>query len=524
MIVGFNKTTVDRESEAVRLEYARVLNARNERLAQTTRASTADNPVLLSACGSPPGVGSVYVHGTSAVRPSSLMAHVQRMNSADVDAARRLLFRWLVTANLPLSAFDNAAWLDFLHFVAPAFAPHSINRAYIRCVAHRLAPQAFCAARAACALVRALSPTPDRLPASFHLPHLGWLACRNHKMIAAMYEDVRAAVEGVLLTCPAVCLAIDGWTDDKHQQLVNACIVAFGLPFWSYQVTPKGERHTIPFFQAVCKEALARPNLMGAISDSPSNMVAFRGALVNQLQGRIHPLACDFHVTDKMAGDLMGKGPEDAKPFIIPQVDLTSDTSIVSLARDMVKYFNNHGVPNGVVRDIRDEVNKHRRSVKLPRIITLRLAGETRKTSVATALTSVSQNRTVLRNAVLDERWDKFVANQGKKEDRQKAESMAKFVRNGPTMDEIDTWGRFLSLFQVKQRVCEMRDKNLSDLVYDTAELLRRVQLFEGVPQEVKDKARKIIVRRFDHTSYNPSVALAWRLDPLSNDLERPQH
>ena len=39
MIVGlsFNKTTVDCESEAVRLEYARVLNARNERLAQTTR-------------------------------------------------------------------------------------------------------------------------------------------------------------------------------------------------------------------------------------------------------------------------------------------------------------------------------------------------------------------------------------------------------------------------------------------------------------------------------------------------------
>jgi hypothetical protein len=333
-------------------------------------------------------------------------------------------------------------------------------------------------------------------------------------MIDAMFQDVRSAVEEVLQLCKALCLALDGWTDDKGQTLVNACLVAFGLPFWSYQVTPKGERHTVKFYKDVMKAALVRKNLYGVVSDSPTGMVAFRNAVAADADGKLHPVACDFHVDDKSCGDVCGKGPLDAKAFIIPQLDTTSDTSLISLAKGFVKYFLNRGVPNGLVREIRAEMNKGRRLQKEPLISSLRLPGDTRATSIATCMVSVSDNKPVLRAVVLDERWDEYQTAMAEKVDRLKADSMAKFARSSETMDKIGTYGTFLSLFQQKQRVSELRDKALSDVVYDTGELLRRIDAFEGVDAAAKSKARAAVIYRFDHTFYTPSVALAWRLDP----------
>jgi hypothetical protein len=142
--LGLDPDTISRESHAVRQEYAQLRAARAARLAQVgPGAVVAAIAAVVQGEGEGEDEGggsvtSIFVHGSAVMKQSSLMNHVQRMAPQDIETARRLLFRWLVTANLPLSVFDSPEWLDFLNFVAPAFAQFSINRAYIRCVCARV--------------------------------------------------------------------------------------------------------------------------------------------------------------------------------------------------------------------------------------------------------------------------------------------------------------------------------------------------------------------------------------------------
>ena len=138
-------------------------------------------------------------------------------------------------------------------------------------------------------------------------------------MLLSYFQDVFAAVEAILNSAPAVTCGLDGWIDDKGQSIVNAVAVAFGLPFFEYQVTPKGDRHTNEFMEEVLTRSFSRENNIGAISDSPSSMVSFRGTVVRKSGGRKYAVACLFHGVDKAGGDVQNKDtPAAAQQFIIP--------------------------------------------------------------------------------------------------------------------------------------------------------------------------------------------------------------
>lgn len=151
--------------------------------------------------------------------------------------------------------------------------------------------------------------------------------------------------------------------------------------------------------------------------------------------------------------------------------------------------------------------------------MTLKLPGDTRATSTANCLTSVSRSRPLLRAMVTSDEWDDYVdpKKMTKKEDRDKANTIQRLVRHQPSMDGIEVFGRFLTLIQVWQRVVAKRNKTLSDAVYDTAEVLKRIDAFEGVSDSVKAKMKGAIVFRFDKVFYSPAVALACCLDPRFN-------
>jgi hypothetical protein len=67
---------------------------------------------------------------------------------------------------------------------------------------------------------------------------------------------------------------------------------------------------------------------------------------------------------------------------------------------------------------------------------------------------------------------------------------------------------------QVFQRVLELRNKTLSDAVYDTCVALQRIASFEGASASDKAAMKGAVIYRFDHVFYSPAVALACFLDP----------
>jgi hypothetical protein len=118
-------------SQAQRKEYEKIRAARAARLREG-RERVGESPATASLTAGTALSGSVWLHGLRAVSGSDMLNYVQRASDADIETFRKLLFRFLVTANLPLSVFDeNEAWTDLLKFASPAFAPFSINRAYI---------------------------------------------------------------------------------------------------------------------------------------------------------------------------------------------------------------------------------------------------------------------------------------------------------------------------------------------------------------------------------------------------------
>ena len=189
-----------------------------------------------------------------------------------------------------------------------------------------------------------------------------------------------------------------------------------------------------------------------------------------------------------------------AQQFIIPELDMKSPLSIVSLAKDLVKYVKGHSVPNGMYRRELAAFNTRQRALDEPTAVTLKLPGDTRATSTANCLTSVSRSRPLLRAMVTSDDWDDYVdpKKMTKKEDRDKANTIQRLIRHQPSMDGIEVFGRFLTLIQVWQRVVAKRNKTLSDAVYDTAEVLKRIDAFEGVSDSVKAKMKGAIVFRFD--------------------------
>jgi hypothetical protein len=118
-------------TQAQRKEYEKIRAARAARLHEG-RERVGEAPATSRLTAGTALSESVWLHGLRAVSGSDLLNYVQRASDADIETFRKLLFRFLVTANLPLSVFDkNDAWTDLLKFISPAFAPYSINRAYI---------------------------------------------------------------------------------------------------------------------------------------------------------------------------------------------------------------------------------------------------------------------------------------------------------------------------------------------------------------------------------------------------------
>ncbi len=60
----------------------------------------------------------------------------------------------------------------------------------------------------------------------------------------------------------------------------------------------------------------------------------------------------------------------------------------------------------------------------------------------------------------------------------------------------------------------ELRNKTLSDAVYDTCVALQRIASFEGASASDKAAMKGAVIYRFDHVFYSPAVALACFLDP----------
>lgn len=218
-----------------------------------------------------------------------------------------------------------------------------------------------------------------------------------------MYSSVKAATEDILSTCIAVTTVPDGWTDDKGNALVNIALVTeWGIAFWEDQFTPKGEKHTVPFYESVCSKSLTRPNNKSVISDSPSTMTSLRSVITKKCRGPGWKtgLACNFHVVDLIVGDLLGFTGAHTAEYVIAEL-ADPKTGDLQLCKSVYNLFRNHHVPHDLFDKARADQNiiidagnrGKEKYEKEPRCPSLKLAGATRKTSNATMLVSIGKKQ-----------------------------------------------------------------------------------------------------------------------------------
>ena len=343
-----------------------------------------------------------------------------------------------------------------------------------------------------------------------------------------MYSSVKMATEAVLSASIAVTTVPDGWTDDKGNALVNIALVTeWGIAFWEDQITPKGEKHSVPFYESMCAKSLARPNNKSLISDNPTTMTSLKNYIAKKYcgPGWKTGLACNFHVVDLTVGDLLGlTGAHTAEYAIAELADPKHGD--VQFCKSVFNLFRNHHVPHDLFDKAREEQNiiidagnrgKEKEETE-PRCPSLKLAGATRKTSNATMLVSVGMNKDTLQKVVNSVPMAQHIQDLPKGKApavgaREAAETVRNAINKEGKLEGILLRGEFLSLFQQAQRVMEKPGMNLLDVAYNYAELVRRVRAFP-VSDDLKTKAVGSIKQRFIQFNYTGAFACAVVCDP----------
>jgi hypothetical protein len=213
LVRSISEDTMKRQSAANQAIYEQVkTKAKGKGKAPASDADAAGGSAESGGAGAAAGgSGSVWLGGAAAalrnLPQNTLSGYVQRMSPEHAEAARQLLFKFQVAANLPLTVFDRHEWKDFLQVVSPAFATVTFNYDYIRCGCRDAT---------------------------------GWRgsrsALRNNNYLNMFFTELHGEVERIKSAADAICTGCDGWTDSHHNTIINVIDVANGMPFWGYQV------------------------------------------------------------------------------------------------------------------------------------------------------------------------------------------------------------------------------------------------------------------------------------------------
>ena len=350
VVLSLTEGSIKRASNKDAATYQRVKAARAA-AAGVNSATAAALPAFSAASalvsGKAAALKKLAAAGQQPVEP-------QRLTDLQISVANDCLMRWIVLANLPLHCVNHPAFREWVSLTNVVYAPRALN----------------------------------------------YDAIRHGDYLNRMFEQMRVAVEDVLRQQRAVFTITDGWTSDK-ETLINACDYAAGLPFWAYQKTPPAVSHTAECYYDVCETSLSRPNNYGACCDNPDTMLAFRGLVVKNSNGKKYAAACCFHDADLLPGDLLGLTGVHTTAYNVPALLSASDKSVTAFAREVQKFFSNRSLPQDLLRQhIRDFNVLQKAAGREERAVSLKQMGKTRKASVANLYNSVAASTAALRSTV----------------------------------------------------------------------------------------------------------------------------
>jgi hypothetical protein len=445
--------------------------------------SGGGNVIDLEEGGGAAGTPSVLVHGLASYErymhnagSTPLDGAMIRMTSAQIDAANLLLFRWVVVANLPLSSIDNKAFREWLMTVNPVYAQKVLTYSMIK---HR-------------------------------------------KLIDRIFEETRAAVECIIKITRVVFAAIDGWTDDKGQCLVNMVLIVNGLPFWELPASRvRGVAHTAQFYFDASAPTRSREKNRGVVCDSPSVMISLRQMWMNATMKRDVVVACHFHGPDLIAAGVLGFGGQADEAFVIPLLNVhgTVENSLLVWCKEVDKYFHGmKGAPRDVYNIVMEEMNiLHKEDGSKPSATSLASMGDTRKTSAAELMMRNATNQATLEKAFCHPLNQEYLGRQTLAE-KARLGFLSK-VQNKEHMKKVMIYAKLIGEVKMLQRVLGYRGKNMTDAVFDCVESYERIKEYSArfggeVPDADVAKLIQCFTNRFNQYILTPNAALAIMLDP----------
>jgi hypothetical protein len=368
-------------------------------------------------------------------------------------------------------------------------------------------------------------------------------------VVEAIYLEVKLCVDEVKAACSFWPCVPDGWTAPNGDFMMNNVELMEGVPFYSFQANPQGEKCDAVWMLKVLKESLMDPKCSGVCADNCSTMQDFKAAFQDARGSNgciIFAANCSWHGIQSIASAITNAGGGVATADHVLKMetgpaaerwslDGRNPESLPSVAKAIVKIFKGRQRPRGLLRTAQRNADKlavvtwqeaisemDADSDKPPRprkLQTLKLPGATRALSIINPLVSVFENREPLDTVVRSKEWDAFIGDQPN-DKKKELEHYALVIKQSgagvnPTLVRFGEAASFLGILQRASRVLERRRSNLSDAVDTWVRLYDEILLQPSPMMTVALRERARAAVRFRGAKiFTPSMALAAVLDP----------
>lgn len=177
---------------------------------------------------------------------------------------------------------------------------------------------------------------------------------RSHgDVVEAIYLEVKSCVDEVKAAAAFWPCVPDGWSAPNGDYMLNAVELIEGIPFYSFQANPQGEKCDAVWMLKVLKDSLMDEKCSGVCADNCSVMQDFKSAFqaARGSQGRIIFAGnCSWHGCQGVAaalinaGGAVGTADQVLKLETGPSaerwsLDMRSPESLPSAAKSIVKIF-----------------------------------------------------------------------------------------------------------------------------------------------------------------------------------------
>ena len=274
-------------------------------------------------------------------------------------------------------------------------------------------------------------------------------------MLAAHYNRDLAATNAHLNSCDWIVILLDGWKNEKGDQLkILVGVDPYGIAWALDAIDLPGKAGCGKRYFKALSVGLSRENATGHVNDWPRVMQNAAKRVRAHFPGKVmNP--CTFHGID-------GGSP--------PALETDMFKSSLAAVNEVVKHFKTYDRPSGILRRLREaynerERNQAREQKRTPvRIPTLKLKGQTRKLSALNPFCSFIANLDLMKSATLHPDYKRFV-NETKKD----SAAMTSIRRTAAVLHDyvqvcmIEQYADTMKPFGKAQRVSERNRSNLSD-------------------------------------------------------------